>query len=45
MIANQRQSVARFEPEVTQMNPAAQRAAAQQEKRREWEHTYDPAHK
>ncbi len=45
MIAHQRQSVARFEPDVTQMNPPAKGAATEQEKRREGEQTYDAAHR
>jgi hypothetical protein len=45
MIAHQRQPVARFEPDVTEMKPAAKGAPAQKEKRQEWQRTYDAAHR
>jgi hypothetical protein len=45
MIAHQRQPVARFEPDVTEMKPAAKGAPAQEEKRQEWQRTYDAAHR
>jgi hypothetical protein len=45
MIAHQRQPVASFEPDVTQVKPAAKGATAEQEKRQEGQRMYDAAHR
>ena len=45
MVPYQRKPVARFEPDVTQMDPAAKGAPAQQGENEEWERKYEAPHR